>query len=97
MNIEIVNGRETVESWQKRIWCPVEKKENVVSHWKRGTGYGRFLAPAHITQLLRRRSSNELNALKRYLQENAENSRFLSADYRREFAAVMDYCRRHNK
>lgn len=96
-NIEIVNGRETVRSWQKRTCCPVSKKENVVSRWKKGTGYGHFLAPARVSQLLRRCSNNDVNALKRYLQEQAENSRFLSADYRRELSAVINYCRTYKK
>lgn len=95
--MEIVNGRETVASWQKRTWCPVNKKENVVNRWKRNTCYGRLLAPAHVAQLLKRCSSDELKALKRFLQEKAENSRFLSADYQRELSAVMNYCRTYKR
>ena len=97
MNMEIVNGRETVESWQRRTWCSVNKKENVVNRWRRATGYGRLLAPAHVAQLLKRCSSNELNALKRFLQEKTQNSRFMSADYQRELTAVMNYCRTYKR
>lgn len=98
MKMEVINGRETVESWVKRKFHKQEKSPSidVVAWWRSETGFGSRLNPALVHKLLRRCTNEEIKELKNFLQQKVESSRFLVDAYQRQLNAVEAFCQSLN-